>query len=209
MQMMNFIDVRLRPNVHVQPEEVEAYYRTQVLPDLEKAGGQGRDLAGGRAEESANCWCSSTWTSCWMRGCTTCGSRRRFRVRCRCRRWRHRRHTRRLAESSMTENAPVRKTRFPLWFWAVMAGLFAVLVVAIGLVSAQRRHSRRWCGTAWSPSSRKPPAARWSWSRCTGTYRSWRSRPRDLTIHGLEPAGEVPLAHADRLLRSAARGFVH
>jgi hypothetical protein len=37
-QMMNFIDVRLRPNVHVQPEEVEAYYRTQVLPDLEKAG---------------------------------------------------------------------------------------------------------------------------------------------------------------------------
>ena len=38
MQMMNFIEVRLRPNVHVQPEEVEAYYRTQVLPDLEKAG---------------------------------------------------------------------------------------------------------------------------------------------------------------------------
>ena len=37
-QMMNFIDVRLRPNVHVQPEEVEAYYRMQVLPDLEKAG---------------------------------------------------------------------------------------------------------------------------------------------------------------------------
>ena len=40
MQMMNFIEVRLRPNVHVQPEEVEAYYRTQVLPDLEKAGGK-------------------------------------------------------------------------------------------------------------------------------------------------------------------------
>jgi hypothetical protein len=38
MQMMNFIEVRLRPNVHVQPEEVEAYYRTQVLPDMEKAG---------------------------------------------------------------------------------------------------------------------------------------------------------------------------
>ena len=40
MQMMNFIEVRLRPNVHVQPEEVEAYYRSQVLPDLEKAGGK-------------------------------------------------------------------------------------------------------------------------------------------------------------------------
>jgi peptidyl-prolyl cis-trans isomerase SurA len=38
MQMMNFIEVRLRPNVHVQPEEVEAYYRSQVLPDMEKAG---------------------------------------------------------------------------------------------------------------------------------------------------------------------------
>ena len=38
MQMMNFIEVRLRPNVHVQPEEVEAYYRKQVVPDLEKVG---------------------------------------------------------------------------------------------------------------------------------------------------------------------------
>jgi len=38
MQMMKFIEVRLRPNVHVQPEEVEAYYRNQVLPDMEKAG---------------------------------------------------------------------------------------------------------------------------------------------------------------------------
>jgi peptidyl-prolyl cis-trans isomerase SurA len=38
MQMMNFIEVRLRPNVHVQSEEVEAYYRNQVLPDIEKAG---------------------------------------------------------------------------------------------------------------------------------------------------------------------------
>jgi hypothetical protein len=38
MQMMNFVDVRLRPTVHVQPEEVEAYYRAQILPDLEKAG---------------------------------------------------------------------------------------------------------------------------------------------------------------------------
>jgi peptidyl-prolyl cis-trans isomerase SurA len=40
MQMMNFIEVRLRPNVHVQPEEVELYYRSQVVPDLERAGGK-------------------------------------------------------------------------------------------------------------------------------------------------------------------------
>jgi hypothetical protein len=38
MQMMNFVEVRLRPNVHIHPEEVEAYYRAQVLPDLEKTG---------------------------------------------------------------------------------------------------------------------------------------------------------------------------
>src|SRR5215469_9274123 len=37
-QMMNFIEVRLRPSVHVQPEEVEAYYRARVLPDMEKVG---------------------------------------------------------------------------------------------------------------------------------------------------------------------------
>lgn len=37
-QMMNFVEVRLRPTIHIQPEEVEAYYRAQVLPDLERAG---------------------------------------------------------------------------------------------------------------------------------------------------------------------------
>ena len=39
-QVMNFVEVRLRPNVHVQPEEVQAYYRNQVVPDMEKAGVQ-------------------------------------------------------------------------------------------------------------------------------------------------------------------------
>ena len=39
-QVMNFVEVRLRPNIHVPPDEVEAYYRNQLLPDLEKAGGK-------------------------------------------------------------------------------------------------------------------------------------------------------------------------
>ena len=39
IEVMNFVEVRLRPNVHIQPEEVEAYYKNQLLPDLEKAGG--------------------------------------------------------------------------------------------------------------------------------------------------------------------------
>ena len=38
-QTMNFIEVRLRPNVHVPEEDVEAYYREQLIPDLQKNGG--------------------------------------------------------------------------------------------------------------------------------------------------------------------------
>ena len=38
VQVMNFVEVRLRPNVHVQPEEVETYYNNQLLPDLKKTG---------------------------------------------------------------------------------------------------------------------------------------------------------------------------
>ncbi|MGA3052685.1 MAG: SurA N-terminal domain-containing protein [Candidatus Korobacteraceae bacterium] len=40
VRVMNFVDVRLRPNVHVQPEEIEAYYKSQLLPDLQKNGGK-------------------------------------------------------------------------------------------------------------------------------------------------------------------------
>jgi hypothetical protein len=38
VRVMNFVEVRLRPNVHVQPEEIEAYYKNQLLPDLQKNG---------------------------------------------------------------------------------------------------------------------------------------------------------------------------
>ena len=37
-RVMNFIEVRLRPNVHISDEEVEAYYRDQLIPDLRKSG---------------------------------------------------------------------------------------------------------------------------------------------------------------------------
>ncbi len=39
-QVMNFVEVRLRPNVHVQQEDVEAYYQNQLLADLQKNGGK-------------------------------------------------------------------------------------------------------------------------------------------------------------------------
>jgi len=38
LQVMNFVEVRLRPTVRVQPEEIETYYRNQLLPDLQQAG---------------------------------------------------------------------------------------------------------------------------------------------------------------------------
>ncbi len=40
VEVMNFVEVRLRPNVHVQPEEIAAYYQNQLLPDLEQTGGK-------------------------------------------------------------------------------------------------------------------------------------------------------------------------
>jgi hypothetical protein len=45
LQVMNFVEVRLRPNVHVEPEEVEAYYKNQLLADLERSGGQAVSFA--------------------------------------------------------------------------------------------------------------------------------------------------------------------
>jgi hypothetical protein len=38
VRVMNFVDVRLRPTVHIQPEEIDAYYRNQLLPDLRETG---------------------------------------------------------------------------------------------------------------------------------------------------------------------------
>ena len=37
-QVMNFVEVRLRPTVHIQAEDVQAYYNKQLLPDLQQTG---------------------------------------------------------------------------------------------------------------------------------------------------------------------------
>ena len=39
-QVMNFVEVRLRPNIHIQDDEIEAYYQNQLLPDWQKNGGK-------------------------------------------------------------------------------------------------------------------------------------------------------------------------
>lgn len=38
VQVMNFVEVRLRPNVHVDQDEVESYYNKRLLPDLQANG---------------------------------------------------------------------------------------------------------------------------------------------------------------------------
>jgi hypothetical protein len=40
VQVMNFVEVRLRPNVHIDPEDVESYYKNRLLPDLQQNGGK-------------------------------------------------------------------------------------------------------------------------------------------------------------------------
>jgi peptidyl-prolyl cis-trans isomerase SurA len=40
VQVMNFIDVQLRPNVRIQETDVEAYYRAKLVPDLKENGGR-------------------------------------------------------------------------------------------------------------------------------------------------------------------------
>lgn len=38
VQVMNFIDVQLRPNVRIQDADVQAYYQTKLVPDLKANG---------------------------------------------------------------------------------------------------------------------------------------------------------------------------
>ena len=38
VQVMNFIDVQLRPNVRIQDADVQAYYQAKLVPDLKQSG---------------------------------------------------------------------------------------------------------------------------------------------------------------------------
>lgn len=40
LRVLQFIDARLRPTVRVEPENIEAYYRDVLVPELKKAGAQ-------------------------------------------------------------------------------------------------------------------------------------------------------------------------
>jgi translocation and assembly module TamB len=98
----------------------------------------------------------------------------------------------------MTESAPVRKTRFPLWFWAAMAGLFMVLVLAIawflGSPAFEQIVRDRVIAQLEKATGGKVDLESLHWN-----VSKLEIEAKGLTIHGLEPAIDVPLAHADRL----------
>src|SRR3974390_761201 len=136
-----------------------------------------------------------------MPGCTICGSRRRFAAQFRCppqanpRRW---------AETSMTDNAKVRLSRFPWWFWVGMGGLFAILVFALGwyLQSPAFQQIGRERVIA---ELEKATGGTVEMQSLTWSVGKFGGEAKGITIHGLEPGTEVPLAHADRLY---ARGHI-
>ena len=39
VQVMSFIEVRLRPNVHINEDDIASYYKDQLVPDLRQNGG--------------------------------------------------------------------------------------------------------------------------------------------------------------------------
>lgn len=44
VQVMNFIDVQLRPNVRIQDAEVQSYYQAKLVPDLKQSGARPMSL---------------------------------------------------------------------------------------------------------------------------------------------------------------------
>jgi len=44
VQVMNFIDVQLRPNVRIQDAEVQSYYQAKLVPDLKQSGARAMSL---------------------------------------------------------------------------------------------------------------------------------------------------------------------
>src|SRR5664279_3770144 len=98
----------------------------------------------------------------------------------------------------MTEKTPSRLSRFPWWFWAVMAGLFVLFVMAIGWFLGSPAFEEivrgRMIAQIQKATGGKVELQSLHWN-----VRRLEIEANGLTIRGLEPAGDVPLAHADRL----------
>jgi len=98
----------------------------------------------------------------------------------------------------MTDNAKVRLSRFPWWFWVVMAGLFAILVFALGWY-LQSPAFQQIVRERVIAELEKATGGTVEMQSLTWSVGKFEVEAKGITIHGLEPAIEAPLAHADRL----------
>ncbi len=98
----------------------------------------------------------------------------------------------------MAEDAKVRLSRFPWWFWVVMAGLFSVLVVAIGWF-LQSPAFREIVRNRVILELEKATGGDVEIQSLTWNVSKLEVEAKGITIRGLEPATDVPFVHADRL----------
>ena len=98
----------------------------------------------------------------------------------------------------MSEKSPSRFLRFPLWFWAVMAGLFVVLVIAIAWFLSSPAFEEIVRGRVIAQ-IQKATGGKVELQSLRWNVKRLEIEANGLTIRGIEPAGDVPLAHADRL----------
>src|ERR1039457_2950706 len=98
----------------------------------------------------------------------------------------------------MSEKTPTRLSGFPWWFWAVMAGLFVLFVMVIGwfLNSPVFEDIVR---SRVIAQIQKATGGEVELQSLHWNVQRLEIEANGLTIRGLEPAGDVPLAHADRL----------
>src|ERR1035441_3873702 len=98
----------------------------------------------------------------------------------------------------MSEKTPTRLARLPWWFWAVMAGLFVLFVMVIGWFLNGQAFEEIVRGRVIAQ-IQKATGGEVELQSLHWNVKRLEIEANGLTIRGLEPAGEVPLAHADRL----------
>ena len=98
----------------------------------------------------------------------------------------------------MAENATVRLSRFPWWFWVVMAGLFAILVVALGWF-LQSPAFREMVRDRVVLELEKATGGEVEMQSLTWNVSKLEVEAKGITVRGLEPPTDIPLVHIDRL----------
>lgn len=98
----------------------------------------------------------------------------------------------------MAENAKVQLSRFPWWFWGVMAGLFAILVMALGWF-LQSPAFREIVRDRVVLELEKATGGDVEMQSLTWNVSKLEVEATGITVRGLEPVKDVPLVHIDRL----------